>query len=664
MTIGAFVLAYALFFSALVFLDRRACSIMVTHSRSNLTVPDRLLALALVVSLLMTFCSHLPHLWDRYRVVLDMQNSYWMARYQDPTLFATDYLLGKFLVEVEVLGLQVVLYPRSLGYGLLFYLASFMVDHIWLSKWLVFVLMPLCVTYLFKLGKLLGGSLTGLCLSLLFAFFMLASYQSISIASGLQRAFAVPLLIVFLYYMINERYTEAGLMMFVSALFYLPNLPLMVLTYALSLVKVERPFRLSWTITRSRLVPLVGGIVLSALVTAPALAVEFEWLAPYTAGASWPDKGEAAPLSQDLFYHSQEYAALFFSFPLGRAGILDAGTDRVNFLVLLVLGLFIYATVGKRSLRRLPGVFWRLLSASIIMYAASLFVVFGLSSVALYYPSRYTRSTLFLVALCFVGLNWTDFLDKAPKWFRRNARLLILFVVSFSLAFMATYALFPARLFVFPILWFLGLILSGMLAVVGGSSLFWLLRHLTFKVVGEDGGRGAARFVFLLAVGVITVSLGVVYIRTLGMRIINPSDPERDIYEFVGSLPKDVVLAGDPEIMSGIPLFSQRSVLFRALHPDTDAPILDFFDALYAESPETALDFCQRYNLSYLVLDKTDFAPDYLAEGDFFYQPYNDMIAEMVAGRTNFVLLHLQPVFASGPFVVIKCDAETLLAGN
>jgi len=148
------------------------------------------------------------------------------------------------------------------------------------------------------------------------------------------------------------------------------------------------------------------------------------------------------------------------------------------------------------------------------------------------------------------------------------------------------------------------------------------------------------------------------------MRIINPSDPERDIYEFVGSLPKDVVLAGDLEIMSGIPLFSQRSVLFRELHPDINAPILDFFDALYAESPETVLGFCQRYNLSYLVLDRTDFAPDYLAEGNFFYQPYNDMIVEMVAGRTNFVLPHLQPVFASGPFVVIKCDAETVLAGK
>jgi hypothetical protein len=260
-----------------------------------------------------------------------------------------------------------------------------------------------------------------------------------------------------------------------------------------------------------------------------------------------------------------------------------------------------------------------------------------------------------------VGLNWGDFLEKAPSWFRRKAPLLIFFVVSLTLALVVTYLLFPTRLLLFPLLWFMALILSGMSVVLGGSSLFWLTR-------GGKRLRGAGRFVIPLAMGIIAVSAGVFYIRTLGIRTINPSDAERDIYEFVSSLPKDAVLVGDPVVMSGIPLFSQRSVLFRDLHPDINpnAPIfiLEFFDAQYAESPEVMLDFCQRYRISYLVLDTTDFTPDYLAKGDFFYQPYNDRIVEMVAGRSDFVLPRLQPIFASGPFVVIKCDTETLLAGN
>ena len=611
----------------------------------------RLLALVLVVSLLMTFWSQSPHLWDRYRVVKDVQNSYWMARYQDLTLFATDYLLGYRLIEVDVLGLQFILYPRSLGYGLLFYLASFVIDHIWLSKWLVFALMPLCVTYLFKLGKLLDDNVTAISLSLLFVFFILASHQSISIAGGLQRAFAVPLLIIFLYYMIREQYIGAGLMILMSALFYWPNFPLAVLVYGLSLIKVEPRFKVSLDMTRSKLLPLVGSLLPSILFMALEVAVKFESFVP-----------KDVPVFQDPSYQSEGATPMFISFPwLGRGGIFDTGTDVINFIVLLGLGTLIYKIVGRRSLRRLPGAGWRLLAAGVIMYAASFFFLFGLSSSVLYQPSRYTRSTLFLLALCFVGLNWGDFLQKAPSWFQRKAPLLIFFVVSLTLALVVTYLLFPTRLLLLPLLWFMGLILSAMSVVIGGSSLLWLTR-------GGRRLRGVGRFVIPLAMGIIAVSAGVFYIRTLGIRTINPSDAERDIYKFVSSLPKDAVLVGDPVVMSGVPLFSQRSVLFRDLHPNVNpnAPIfiLEFFDAQYAESAGTVLDFCQRHKISYLVLDTTDFTPDYLAKGDFFYQPYNDRIVEMVAGRSDFVLPRLRPVFASGPFVVIKCDTETLLAGN
>jgi hypothetical protein len=143
--------------------------------------------------------------------------------------------------------------------------------------------------------------------------------------------------------------------------------------------------------------------------------------------------------------------------------------------------------------------------------------------------------------------------------------------------------------------------LSGIVALLGGSSLFGLATgNLTLKNV--------ASWSILLAVGVIVVSLGTVYIRILGVRTTNPSEHERDIYAFVASLPKDAVLAGDPDIMTNIPLFSKRSVLFRDLFPKTNAPIVEYFDAQYAETPQTTLNFCQRYQISYLVLDTRDFA--------------------------------------------------------
>jgi hypothetical protein len=206
------------------------------------------------------------------------------------------------------------------------------------------------------------------------------------------------------------------------------------------------------------------------------------------------------------------------------------------------------------------------------------------------------------------------------------------------------------------------LALSGMLAMLGGGML---LRWPSLPAL-EVGGRTCRRRVIwlaaLLVVGTAVVSLGGVYIRTLGMQTINPSRPARDVYEFVSALPKDAVLAGDPDLMTGIPLFSKRSVLFRGLFPPRNTSVVQFFDAQYAESAGEVLDFCKQYRVSHLVIDTTVYDADYLARGEFFYQPFNDEIVGIVAGRSDFVLPRLQPLYESGPFVVIECDAETILA--
>ena len=52
----------------------------------------KLLGLTLAASLLLTVWASSSHLWDKYRVVMDVQDYYWMALAQDPTLFARDYI--------------------------------------------------------------------------------------------------------------------------------------------------------------------------------------------------------------------------------------------------------------------------------------------------------------------------------------------------------------------------------------------------------------------------------------------------------------------------------------------------------------------------------------------------------------------------------------------
>ena len=78
---------------------------------------SRFLILVLLLSLVLVLWSQSPYLWDKYRVIKDVQNFYWMARYWDPDLFPVDhvYLSSGRVIELDVLGLPFLLYPASLG---------------------------------------------------------------------------------------------------------------------------------------------------------------------------------------------------------------------------------------------------------------------------------------------------------------------------------------------------------------------------------------------------------------------------------------------------------------------------------------------------------------------------------------------------------------------
>jgi hypothetical protein len=293
-----------------------------------------LLAL-LLFSLIAALWSQAPYLWNRYRVIKDVQNFYWIPRYWDSDLFPVDCVHlshGEVVIEVNFLGLRLMLYPASLGYGLLFYLVGPLVEHVWLTKRLIFVLMPLCVLVLFKLGKRIKGDRTGLELGLLFVFIILASPQSISIASGLQRALTLPILILFLYFMTADKYVEAALAVWFGLLLYAPMFPLMMLAYVFSMVEFRRPFRPRLNLTRSRIIPIVNVSILSLLVLVLLFASRYgklEHLVPASCPILPPEETLASseetsrnvPFLQRPRYQSEGVTPLFSDFPwFGRAG--------------------------------------------------------------------------------------------------------------------------------------------------------------------------------------------------------------------------------------------------------------------------------------------------------------------------------------------------------
>lgn len=79
----------------------------------------------IILSLIWSLLVLWPKLSDYYRFPGDVRTFYWMAKFQDPALFPfDDFLAHKDLVELNLWGKPLLLYPTSLGYGLLFYAAS------------------------------------------------------------------------------------------------------------------------------------------------------------------------------------------------------------------------------------------------------------------------------------------------------------------------------------------------------------------------------------------------------------------------------------------------------------------------------------------------------------------------------------------------------------
>lgn len=606
---------------------------------------NRLLGLTIGFSMVMSLLVLWPHLGDKYRVTWDVQNFYWMARFQDSALFTNDhyyFAIGQ-VVELDIFGFPLVVYLYSLGYGLLFFLASFLIDPIWFHKLLIFGLMPLGVIYFFRLGHLKGNPITAVSLSLYFIFFILASSEIMSPATGLQRGFAIPFLIIFAYYMTTEKYWHAATIIWLCSLIYLPIFPLLVVSYGLGFLKTAPPFI---QLERQTLLPLVISLILSTL------AVSLIFI-PESSFATVSD----APVSENPAYQPGGIRPLFFVFPIiGRAGLFETSADALNQAILCLLSGLVYVMVGRSSLQKLPGIFWQILVAGTIMFFASLIAIYIFSSFALYLPSRYSRNALFITSLCFIGLNWDSFLSYAPAWFYKKRGVILTILISLPIISGIVYLLSPVPILVWPMLLMAGLFMMGLLTPLGASLLFWLLN-------GQIPVSAAKKPGAIIIVGSLTLMMGVYYAQVVGLKTINPPPAEREIYEFVATLPKDVLLAGTPDIMTNIPLFSRRSVLFRGLFPRGTEPIIEYFEAQYAEAPAAILTFCQTYHVDYLIINRTEFTPTYLADQNFFFQPYNDTIVEVVAGRSDFVLPHLETVFTSDPFAVIKCNEETVL-GN
>jgi hypothetical protein len=287
------------------------------------------------------------------------------------------------------------------------------------------------------------------------------------------------------------------------------------------------------------------------------------------------------------------------------------------------------------------------------------------------YGFKYTSPIWPLFLLVTIACNAEPFAEAVARlWSRPKGRGGVLLtglggavIIFVALTFSPVYAGFEAPLF--QSVRTIGIGAGGILYILGINQLARLRLRAPLdsagraSVAGSTAGPRRAKWV---ALGIMCLVL----ILSYGLRMhplpVMAAGQQAILYETISTLPKDTLLAGDPLIMSNVPPFSKRSVLFsKEITDAADNRILDFFDAYYAESPETVVSFCQQYGVDYLVVNERDFAPDYIAAGQFFYAPFNEAIAEMASGRSGFVLSRVpddRKLVQSGDLFLIPCEAH------
>jgi hypothetical protein len=603
----------------------------------------------LIIALSATLYVQIPAIVDPYRVDDDLRQYFWMARFQDPDVFPDDHLFYniKRVHVIDVLGFDLVCQFESLGFGLLYQFASILIPPLAFNKVLPFILMAVCVAYLFALGRSLTGSdPLAFFLALLFVLYSLSTSPNISPTSGLERSFQFLLLIVFMYYLIRGSPLGITATLVVQVLFYTPTFVVSALTYALSLL-YRRDGRVKIDLSVRQLWPLVLGAVLAALALSPALYEVF------VAEPATGDLAESVPAWQNPLYSPEGRVPIFPSSFTGFPWFLlvgYGGLARIDdwYHALPLLALFFLTLVARGAKRSLPD--WRvnaLLVGSLLAWSLCWLAVLVTGDFVLRYPFKYANAPLPLWILFYCALNSRSFLSVCAQMARDYGKRWPLLLAAWG-----GFALVGGLLIGY---WLLSVVVGA--CVIIAANLFLWRRHRSPSRSASPSPKSRR-----IAWGIFVAVLLAAFVPRMKSYTLVVAQEQRPLLEYVVGLPKDVLIAGAPEVASNIPLFAQRRVLFSSeISYVGGTRVLDFFDAYYADSTEPVLAFCRKYDLDYLIVDERHFSAQYLRDAEFFYDPFNESIVQMVAARSNFVLPTVPDnhrMFQSGPLFVVPCDAD------
>jgi hypothetical protein len=497
-------------------------------------------------------------------------HEFWMRRFQDPALFR-DPLTNAFVDS----GYQ----PE--GFRLLYWLASHVIDPVAFGEILPLVLQPLSVWLVFRIVRAHTQWRPAAWIA---AALFLVPWEVLRFSGGHPRAFAQPILLLAVFFVLRRQNLAAAVIPPVGFLFYPPaGLAALVIVLLATAARGRTLFldkrRLAW-----------GGLSLAAVAVAALLprllTGDSEDLISAARAREYPEFGPAGRMhyfaNSTLAYLKHNYSGF---------NLRDSGS------ILAVAALAVF--LGRpRNAMLLRWQVWCMPIAALGLFAAAHAVLFRL-----YLPHRYTYALLpfFCIAIAVAARPTFEALA-------RRSRLLLIPALGFPIV------LALLALTVFP----LGPQLS--LSAFGA----WVKEAAPYLALGLAVGLLVAAFVWVgaarenrvhqAAVAAAVVASAVLVAEVAfagGGRSQAAACSDVGLYRYLGTLPKNAIIAGDPGDLDCIPIAARRPVVIsRKLYQPWN---IDYFkvirprmflavEASYGPSVEAIVQLRARYGADYFLV--------------------------------------------------------------
>lgn len=615
------------------------------------------LAVSLGIAFFLTLWVQLPNLTDPFRIEEDVRNLPWVWQLTDAHLFSKFPAVQDEIIYLHIGRVNVPYVVDNPGYGLIIQLGSLLFSPLTVIKLLPFLLMATAVYYAYQLGEKSVSPLFGAVFAVTFAAINLTLHSEVSVLAGLQRSFVCPLLLAAAYYLYVEEFGKAALVVVLSAVIYIPVLPVIGMTYFFYCVQwqqLRRPWR-EWVNWRG-MGWLVTAVFLIIILMAPLLQQHISSVSTPSPGAA--DTGTATNVLQNPYFSLNGPKPMFIFFPfIGRGGIASGPSVGI-YIGLFSLFLLFNFPLLKEQFRPLPLVFKQMLFASLIAFGLAWLAFLLTAHFLLYIPSRHTQSSLFIILLYWTLLNVPM---ATRKWaqlmaaYRRQAALLIF--VGAVVGGLVLLVKLARDGFSAPLAVVVGL--CGLLALIS----WYAFRQRPLPNSEPVSVTGIPVFLRLI-MGVMALVGVLGYLRVTAVPYYAPTKDERAIYQFIQTLPKEALIGGHPCTLDDIPIYSQRSILFNCEEYSPNDPVGQTLDAYYSDTPDRILSYCQTFGIDYLIVDTEKWlTSDRIQSGKFFYEPEASALQSELIQRQTFYLAALpkdKQLFSAGPLYVTACNPETM----